>query len=218
MTVLAMHNLDFGRSWRAHRKDIRAISKRADAVGLVELRRPLWTALGKVLRVVQPNRPHGPGSEAIVVPRKGDATVVRRGSVPAFKSKYGQQIGPRKIVWALLSTDAGLIVLIVVHRPPKRMQGSGVDEASDMALRHVIDCARRKGFEWVVVGDMNDHVRDDPARLHETYRAQWVGSRIDLAAVSPGLTVVKWWEDLDPSRKDRHPALYVRIDRKVTSD
>lgn len=214
MTVLAFSNLDFGRSWRAHRKDIRRIAKKAHAIGLCELRRPLWLALREVLRIFQPNRPHAPGSEAIVVPRKSPVKIIRRGSERAFESKHGQEIGPRNIPWALLHTpDAGNIVFIDNHRPPKRMQHTGIDEENDRTLRRIIDGAVAKGFEWVVVMDANDVERDDPARLHETYGAKWVGNRIDLAAVSKGLEVEGWWEELDPDRKDRHPVLFVNVKR-----
>lgn len=217
MAVVAFSNLDFARSWRAHRKDISRILKKCDVLGVVELRRSIWqTRLRALVRVVQPNRSGGsPGSEALIVPRKSPLTVIRRGSIAAYDDKHGQAIGWRRIVWVIVNDPVvGIFVVIVIHDPPKRMQHSGIDEETDRNLRRIIDWLEAKGFEWVVVGDRNRREGDDPGRLERDYDAEYVGSRIDLAATSDGLVVMWWREELDPTRQDRHPVLFVSIKRK----
>lgn len=218
MSVVAFSNLDFGRSWRAHRKDIRRILKRCDILGVVELRRSVWRQIGlrALARVVQPKRRGGaPGSEALIVPRKSPLTVIRRGSIAAYDDKHGQAIGWRRIVWALVNDPVvGIFAVIVIHDPPKRMQDSRIDEETDRNLRRIIDELEAKGFEWVVVGDRNRREGDDPADLERDYDVEYVGSRIDLAAASVGLVVAWWREELDPTRHDRHPVLFVSIKRK----
>lgn len=217
MAVVAFSNLDFARSWRAHRKDIRRILSRCDVLGVVELRRSIWnTRLRPLARVVQPKRRGGaPGSEAVIVPRRSPLTVIRRGSIAAYDDKHGQAIGWRRIVWVIVNDPVvGIFAVIVIHDPPKRMQHTRIDEETDRNLRHVIDRLQAAGFEWVVIGDRNRREGDDPARLERDYDAEYVGSRIDLAACSDGLAVAWWREELDPTRQDRHPVLFVSIKRK----
>lgn len=212
--IIGSANLNYGRGWKAHRADIRALLAVADVVCLQELRRPIRDAFRRLAHIIQPRRNRfETGSEGIVVKR--GVKVLRRGSKRAYLCRYGFAIGWRRIVWSLIPLEDGTPVLTVdYHRVPLRMQGTRLSAEQDARVRDLLDWAENEGWEWVVIGDMNQLERADPARLARDFHARWVGSRIDLAAVSPRLRVVDWHEIPQPHRDDNHPFLFVQIERR----
>lgn len=214
MTTVGTSNVNFGRGWRAHKRDIAAALKKVDVLAVQELRRPLRSALRRLARTFQPKRNRREaGSEGLFVAKRSGVKVLRRGSKRASWRTFGQAIGPRRLPWLLCDfPDVGAPVLVICyHRVPLRMQRSQIDEAQDARVRGLIEWAEENGWHWIVAGDLNQLERADPAGLARRYRGTWHGKRIDLICVSPGLRVVRQWHKQDPKRNDKHPLVCVDV-------
>lgn len=214
--LLAYANLNFARSAH-HGTDVRRMAEKgADVICLVELRR-LIVAEG--FETYQPDRKDGDvGSEAILV--KNDRRIIGRSKRQASRSLFGQEIGWRQILGVTL--DAGELVapfdrfaVLDVHMPPLRMRGP-LFRAYAFRLRRRLRRLNRKGIPWIVFGDWNWLLANDPARLRDTFLARWHGTRIDGAAVHPKLApyVQDSWTWQPPGRNDSHPYVYVDLGPK----
>lgn len=216
MATYGTANLNFGRSARAHRRDIRrALTVHGvDVLAVQELRRPMREGVESVARTFQPRRtPTQAGSEALFVARRSAVRIIRRGSIVASHDLHGQPIGERRLPW-LLTDDPDLdtcMLTICYHRVPLRMQDSRIDEAQDDRVRRLVEWAESEGWHWIVLGDMNQLERADPADLRRLHDGSWHGERIDLICVSPGLRVVREWHKQDPKRGDKHPLVAVDV-------
>lgn len=216
--VFASTNLNFGRSREAHAADLLELvhAPGVYAVAVQELTQMLRRTLRirRSWRIVQKRRRAEAGGEAVMVHR---ALKVRHWGVrQASLRLFGQQIGRRVFPWAVVKVPglARPVCFISVHIPPKRMQGSPLDDVYFRRLRQLILRAERLGLHFIVMGDWNMEARAVKARLHLDAPPMIYGSRIDLAVVDPRLAELaelKWWEEQDPARDDNHPVLYLSV-------
>jgi hypothetical protein len=214
--LIAYANLNFGRS-ADHGNDVRRMAERgADVMCLVELRRLM---IAEDFETFQPDRRDGDiGGEAILVNR--GIEVHGRTKRQASPSLFGNAIGWRQILAITLDAtelDAAFdrIAILDIHMPPLRMRGV-LYRTYAARLRARLRRLNRKGIPWVVFGDWNWLLDNDPARLHDKFLAQWVGKRIDGAAIHPKLKpYLRHWTTFQPAgRKDNHPYVYVTLGKK----
>ncbi len=217
--VVAFQNLDFGRPWTAHKRNINEVmnevtlGRKTDVGGFAELRKSLSPLMKLKYKVIQYD-PEGEevGTEAILVRRSSKFKILTFGTRLSAIRLEGQLIGWRRFPYIVLDTGFNAPVgCIFAHFPPLRMQDSQLDETYDKTLNTLIDDLQR-GFNCSIhiAGDFNERKEDDPARLSRDQNFVWHGSRIDLASISRGLNkrLAKFKEKLDPERKDQHPAIY----------
>jgi hypothetical protein len=214
--LLSYANLNFGRS-ADHNNDVRRMADEgADVISLIELRRPMFS---HKFETYQPSRIDGDvGGEAILVKR--GRRIVGRSKRQASLSLFGHAIGWRQILGVTLHApelDApfDLIAVITVHMPPLRMRGP-LYAAYALRLRHRLRRLNAKRIPWIVFGDWNWLIDNDPARLRLNFGAKWLGKRIDGAAVHPKLAphVRNWTTWQPPGRNDSHPYVYVTLGPK----
>lgn len=212
--LLAYGNLNFGRAAH-HGADVERMAvKGADVICLLELRR-LIVADG--FETFQPDRRDGDvGGEGILV--KNDRRILGRTKRQASLSLFGQAIGWRQILGVTLDAAElddprfDRLAVLAVHMPPLRMRGP-LYAAYAMRLRRRLSRLNAKGIPWIVFGDWNWLLRDDPAKLKATFGSRWCGQRIDGAAIHPKLVPhVTDWSTFQPQgRGDNHPYVYVRL-------
>jgi exonuclease III len=211
--LLAYANLNFGRS-ADHNNDVRRMAdKGADVICLVELRRLMFA---HKFESYQPGRVDGDvGGEAILV-RRG-RRILGKSKRQASVSLFGQSIGWRQILGVTLDADElaaefDRFAVLVVHMPPLRMRGP-LYAAYALRLRLRLRRLNAKGIPWIVFGDWNWLLENDPARLRLNFGAKWLGKRIDGAAVHPKLAPhVRHWTTWQPlGRHDDHPYVYVTL-------
>jgi endonuclease/exonuclease/phosphatase family metal-dependent hydrolase len=207
--LLAYGNLGFYRP-DGHGDDVaRMRAAGAKVVAVVELRRRLGPG---GMHVHQPDRPAGePGSEAILVDKSVPIESVR-GHLSAL-STLGYPIGWRRTLTSTVDIPGvDLVAVLVVHMPPLRMRGA-LYTAYAYRLRRRLAKLNRQGIPWVVAGDFNWLLKNDPAGLRKAFGARWVGERIDGWAVHPDLVpFIRGWSTWDPPhRNDHHPYVYIRL-------
>jgi len=128
--------------------------------------------------------------------------------VDCSENKFGQKIGNRQfVVMRGRFPTIGAAKVITGHMPHPRM-GEEIYNAYASTLRRLISRSR---VPCMVSMDSNKHVDLDPCHLHRDFGGHWFGSRIDLWWVDSRIKVLKHWEDLDPTRKDRHPIIHIVV-------
>lgn len=208
--LICFGNLNFGRA-ADHGNDVRRMAEKgADVICLVELRRVM---IAEDYETFQPDRRDGDvGSEAILVKR--DLPVRARSKINASLSLFGERIGWRRILGVTIGATDGVpkFQVLVVHMPPLRMRGP-LYAAYALRLRARLRRLNRKGVPWIVFGDWNWLLGNDPAGLRQLFKARWVGKRIDGAAIHPALVpfLRDWHTWQPPGRRDNHPYVYVRL-------
>ena len=213
LTVLLCYgNLNFGRA-KDHGNDVaRMRAEGADVIALVELDRPMQPP---GFHAHQPDRwDRSVGSEGIYVDRR--IPIESTGKQRAATNRLGRAIGWRSILTVVIEPPGmDLMAVVVVHMPPKRMWGP-LYTAYAARLRATLRRLNRRGIPWVVAGDWNKYLRDDPADLGHTFRGRWYGERIDGWHVHPKLVDnVKGWHTWQPpGRNDSHPYCYLNLGPK----
>lgn len=123
--------------------------------------------------------------------------VVRRGNPIASANRLGQRIRLRHMPWVLVDAPGlGLVMIICVHMPPRRMHRSGLYWLYALTVRRLVRKARRNKWHCMVLGDWNKRKHEDPAGLEAAYGGCWEGGRIDHAWLSDGLKDHVRWRTL----------------------
>lgn len=186
--AVATANLNYGRDPESHAADIQELDARLAKMWVVQ-----WVLL-TVETVI------GPAREAIWLRH---VHALRKGSLLGSVDRLGFRIRLRRIRWRLLQVpEIGRVKVIVVHMPPRRYRPLYAVYA--MRLRRLL---AKSGAPWVVGGDWNVQLEDDPAELRKTFGGDWFGPRIDGFHVHPALVdYVHTEHAIDrPKRNDNHP-------------
>lgn len=194
MTSLATLNLNYGRKRAPQQADVDRA--RADIIATQEDVRGIWRERVDVPR-----------------PRPDGLRVVRRGRVRANRHPYGYEIRRRWFPWALVQIpDVGRVYVVSVHMPPARM--AGLYPVFTDNLHRLLDRFEDE-HPWVVGGDWNRPLRDDPAGLRTRYRASYYGNPlgIDGWVVHPTLNDQITGVDVRrlPHRRDGHPIVTIHL-------
>lgn len=189
--VIASHNLNFGRSADAHADDVDRLRECAEVVCTQEDLR-------------------GRHRERVSVrPR---SWITDRGATLASLSTKGARIRLRRFAWVDLDPPGfpGFRV-VSVHMPPRRYRGL-LYGVYAFRLRRLL---ARTPQPWVVAGDWNWLLRNDPAGLRRAFGARWIGraNQIDGFAVHPDLRkhATGYHEVARPGRNDGHPFCYLTL-------
>jgi len=128
--------------------------------------------------------------------------------VDCTDNNFGQKIGNRQfVIMRGHFPQVGNLKIITGHMPHPRM-GEEIYSAYSNTLHRII---ARSRVPVMVCMDFNKRVEDDPCHLNKDYDMKWKGKRIDLWSVAKSIHVPSWWEDLDPTRKDRHPVVHLVV-------
>jgi endonuclease/exonuclease/phosphatase family metal-dependent hydrolase len=142
---------------------------------------------------------------------------VKRGNPLGALTKLGQRIRLRHLPWALFDVPGlGLVMVICVHMPPRRMVRSGLYALYAATVRRLARKAKRKGWHAVALGDWNQQRDEDPADMVATFGGEFVGARIDLAWVSPSLLPHVAKVTTGPLHHDDHRTIWVRLGKLLT--
>jgi len=124
-------------------------------------------------------------------------------------------LGQRFYPWADVQVIgiAKAIRTIAVHRAPRR---DGLEDrwwpSGDRRLRRLLIRARLASVHTLPMGDWNQRLEDDPAKLHVWLMHVWHGGRIDGAAPSRGLNkYVTRTRVVNDNRADNHDVVYLSI-------
>jgi len=208
--VHAQHNGNFARSHSAHMEDIREITRKGEGAKILAVQELTQKVKLDGYTVIQTDKP-GHCGEALLV---HDSLKVRRANVrDAARSNRGEAIGDRGFPWAVVDLPGwGDTLEICVHMPPLRMFDT-LYPVFGASLNARIRVAK---VPFVAMGDFNKLIRADPANLHGSFDAQWIGARIDLMAFSPKLDgQLTWWEQPHPARPDNHPTVFALPSKTV---
>lgn len=210
MTIFAYANVNFGRPAAGQRADFHHMREAgAKVIGMVELRIEL--ALEK-WNENQPERRDGTdGSEGIFTHQS--VKVRRMRHYTSALRRFGHRIGWRNTVITVVEVEGvGRVAYVLIHMPPLRMRGL-LYRAYAFRLRQRLVRLNREGIPWIVAGDWNWLLNQDPADLHEVLGAKWYGKRIDGFAVHPDLVkhVKRSWTWQNPNRHDNHPECYLEV-------
>lgn len=194
-TTLATANLNFGRTREAHRADVREMRE-----------------TGAAIICTQEDLRDGKRRERITAGRRVQR--LGRGSIQSTLDRLGQKIGWRRFVY--LDCDLpgiDLTRVVDVHIAPRRMPV--LQKVYAARLRRFL---ARSPYPWIVAGDWNHFLRNDPCGLRARFDVEWVGAGIDGYAIHPDLVqfVEDCWHVDRPKRNDGHPFVYLKLSARPT--
>lgn len=141
--------------------------------------------------------------------RRAGIIVLDRGRHRANPTVMGYLIRRRWYAWALLAVP-GLdthVYVVSVHFPPARMP-----YLYPLFARRLRRFLNNLDHPWIVGGDWNRRLGEDPARLRRRFGARWKGHRIDGFAVHPDLTTLVTTVERPRIRSARlHPVVVINL-------
>lgn len=202
--IYACANLNWSLPAPHQRGQLAIIREEADVIAACEM-----IVEGKA-REWKVNRP---SQEALLW--RATVAVLRTGAKVAAWHRRGVRIRRRRFVWAdVEDPDLDRVVRVVVAHMPTRRGGAHRILGPIYAAR-LRDLLGHSPHPWIVGGDWNQRLTDDPAKLHAKFGAVWYGQRIDGWAVHRKLAddVADMRPVLDPDRRDAHPVVYLTLRR-----